>query len=112
MKFVVPIVHLSFFSPLCSAFIPSETLVGHGDNLPTFVEAFVRYFHLHRGARTFINSDSWAEITSSDLKPLLFLADVSKRMDEQKRGSETSQLEKNLNRMKLNPSLSVRARAV
>lgn len=69
-----------------------ETLANHCDNLPVFVEAFIRYLHLHRGVRTFITNESWAQILKSELKPLLFLSDVSNRLNKHAQGMETVQL--------------------
>jgi hypothetical protein len=69
-----------------------ETLADHRDNLPAFVEAFIRYLHLHRGVRTFITDESWAQILKSELKPLMFLSDVSNRLDKHARGMETAEL--------------------
>ncbi|KAH6628960.1 Upc2 protein [Boeremia exigua] len=80
------------FASLLGIHVLRETLANHRDNLSTFVEAFIRYLQLHRGVRTFITDESWAQILKSDLRPLLFLSDASDKLDKHAVGLETAKL--------------------
>jgi hypothetical protein len=80
------------FASLLGVHSLKETLANHRDSLPAFIEAFIHYLHLHRGVRALITNESWAHILESELKPLLFLSDVSNRLDEHTQGTETVQM--------------------
>ncbi|KAH6896529.1 hypothetical protein B0T10DRAFT_525989 [Thelonectria olida] len=79
------------FASLLGIHVLRETLSSHRDGLAVFLDDFVRYAHLHRGVRA-ITAESWTVILESSLKPLLFVKDVSEKVDKNEPGTETNDL--------------------
>lgn len=81
------------FASLVGFHILRDTLCGPHDSLSSFTEAFVSYLYLHRGVRTFICGDAWDRILKSNLGPLLFIDEASRRVEElDNPGTETNRL--------------------
>ncbi|KAF3803863.1 hypothetical protein GCG54_00008365 [Colletotrichum gloeosporioides] len=86
------------FASLLGIHVLYETLKTEYGTLADFVKSFVRYCRLHRGVRA-VTGQYWPEILRSDLKPLLYIATLSQRIESQTPGTETSHLKEFLTGM-------------
>ncbi|KAK2761470.1 C6 finger domain-containing protein [Colletotrichum kahawae] len=79
------------FASLLGIHVLYETLKTEYGTLADFVKSFVSYCRLHRGVRA-VTGQYWSDILQSDLKPLLYIATLSKQTESQAPGTETDQL--------------------
>lgn len=86
------------FASLLGIHVLHETLKTEYGTLADFVKSFVSYCRLHRGVRA-VTGQYWSEILQSDLKPLLYIATLSKQTESRSPGTETDQLKEFLTGM-------------